>query len=98
MEHDCTHRQSNFSPQYEIRHPAVEVIQRMESRTRRGETILNYKAIWVRPEVFKLLDKECKYQGTTKGRFTEHLITEGVQKNIYNDPCRINPEYNNDVD
>ena len=44
----------------------------------------NYKAIWVRPEIHEVLCKECKYQGTTKGRFTERLIIEGVNKNIYN--------------
>jgi len=49
---------------------------------------MKYKAIWIRKEVFKVLDQECKYQGVTKGGFTERLIKEGVEKNIYNDPLR----------
>ena len=70
-----------------------------EGRRNKKLFLMNkYKAIWVRPEVHEVLCKECKYQGTTKGRFTERLIVEGINKNIYNDPCRINPEYNNDVD
>jgi len=30
------------------------------------------------------------------GRFTERCITECVNKNIYSDPFRKNPEYNKD--
>ena len=49
---------------------------------------MKYKAVWIRQEVFNVLSEECKYQGVTKGGFTERLIKEGVQKNIYNDPLR----------
>tara|TARA_R110002020_G_scaffold420471_1_gene629639 strand:- start:455 stop:616 length:162 start_codon:yes stop_codon:yes gene_type:complete len=50
---------------------------------------MKYKAVWIRQEVFNVLDQECKYQGVTKGGFTERLIKEGVKKNIYNDPLRL---------
>ena len=57
-----------------------------------------YKAIWIRPEIHDVLAKECKYQGTTKGRFTERLIIEGINKNIYNDPLRLLARQNKNVD
>jgi len=61
-----------------------------EGRRNKKLFLMNkYKAIWVRPEVHEVLCKECKYQGTTKGRFTERLIVEGINKNIYNDPLRL---------
>lgn len=70
--------------------------ERDQNKEFREESPLKYKPIWVRPEVYEVLKKECKYQGTFMGRFTERCITECVNKNIYSDPFRKNPEYNKD--
>ena len=42
-------------------------MKEIKNKEFREESPLKYKPIWVRPEVYEVLKKECKYQGTFMG-------------------------------